>query len=212
MNPYIIVQEFEQVIAQWTGAPYAVAVESGTAALFLACQYRKTLTGSLGIVSIPARTYPSVACSVLHAGGRLAFSHQDWTGCYELSPLDIWDAALRFRRGMYTGHSGSVCLSFHIKKHLPIGRGGMVLTASSKEAAWLRRARFDGRAEQPLETDAPTMLGWNMYLTPEQAAHGLLLFNAGVSVGKFGEGYPDLRMSMQGYPDLSALPIYRPEV
>jgi dTDP-4-amino-4,6-dideoxygalactose transaminase len=36
-------------------------------------------------------------------------------------------------------------LSFHRRKHLAIGRGGMILTDDAEAAKWLRLARYDTR-------------------------------------------------------------------
>jgi dTDP-4-amino-4,6-dideoxygalactose transaminase len=196
--PYSVIRNFEESIAAWTGARYAVAVESCTAAIFLCCVYRHVKT-----VKIPKQTYPSVPCSIIHAGGRVKFTDEIWDGIYELKPYKIYDAALRFRPEMYEG--GFVCLSFHLKKHLPIGRGGMILTDNPRAYEWFKRARFDGRGECPLSSDKFTMLGWNMYLQPEQAARGLQLFQVYKSKNKFD----DLPFSEQGYPDLSKFPVYQ---
>jgi hypothetical protein len=68
-----------------------------------------------------------------------------------------------------------ICLSFHAKKTLPIGRGGAILTDSKKAYEWFKCARFDGRHEVALDNDTLAFPGWNMYMTPEQAARGLEL-------------------------------------
>ena len=200
-NPYNSVIEFEERIAKWAGSKYAVAVESGTAALFLSLMYVKEQWGGLDKIMIPKHTQPSVPCSIIHAGGKVVWSDQKWEGEYELAPLRIWDTALRFKKGMY--HDGFQCLSFHIKKHLPIGRGGMILLDDEKAVKWLKRARFDGRDPIPLMEDDFTQLGWNMYMTPEQGARGIQLFE--VIRNKVLE---DLPVKDQGYPDLSTFPIY----
>lgn len=157
-NPYNIVSDFEKRVAEWAGSKYAVAVESGTSAIFLSIQYRKFMRGDegLGVVTIPKNTYPSVPCSIIHSGGSVKFSDRNWEGIYELFPLGVWDCALRFKKGMYK--SGFQCLSFHIKKHLPIGRGGMILLDDSHAYEWLKKARFDGRSPVPLADDNFTML------------------------------------------------------
>ena len=195
--PYRVVREFEQQIAEYAGSRFAVSVESGTAAILLSCMYRH-----VGLTTIPARTYPSVPCSIILAGGSVAFHHEEWSGIYELRPYGIWDGALRFKRGMY--HGGLHCLSFHVKKHLRLERGGMILTDDPEANRWLRLARFDGRRECPL-TEQPTyeVIGLNAYLTPQQAAYGLQVFN----VIKNRE-IEDLPASEQDYPDLSQSPIY----
>lgn len=195
--PYKVVAEFERVIADYAGAKYAVAAESCSAALFLSCLYMQVKE-----VTIPARTYPSVPCAIIHAGGKVRFSDEPWSGIYELASYGIWDGALRFQRGMYAG--GLHCLSFHAKKLLPIGRGGMILTDSQEAHDWLKLARFDGREECDLSSQKEfKVLGWNAYLQPEEAARGLLLFAS----AKHKE-LPDLRVEDQGYPDLSKSGIY----
>lgn len=197
INPFRVVKEFEKTIADWAGAKYAVAVESGTAAIFLSCIYKQ-----VKIVTIPKYTYPSIPCSIIHAGGKVRFSNDKWYGIYELKPYKIIDGALRFKPKMYKG--GLHCLSFHMKKHLPIGRGGMVLTNDIKAYKWFKKARFDGREEIPLQDTKLTMLGWNMYMMPEQAVRGLQLF----STINF-QSLEDLDPAKQGYPDLSKFSIYR---
>ena len=193
--PYRIVREFENQVAAFAGSKHAVAVESCTAALFLSCVYSK-----VGKVTIPKFTYPGVACSIIHAGGTVRFSDNMWSGTYELEPYDIIDGALRFRHDMYEG--GLHCISFHMKKLLPIGRGGMILTDDSAAKEWFELARFDGRHPVPLAQDTLTVLGWNMYMTPEQAARGLQLLS-------MYKDKPDLRVEDQGYPDLSQFDIYK---
>ena len=195
--PYRVVEDFEERVAAYAGAKHAVAVESCTAALFLSCVYRK-----VGDVFIPKRTYPGVPCSIIHARGRVNFTDQEWAGTYELAPWGIVDGALRFRRDMY--HGGFHCLSFHIKKLLPMGRGGMILTDDEKARDWFRLARFDGRHPVPLKDDNFTMLGWNVYMTPDQAARGIQLFELIKN-----KSLADLSVEEQGYPDLSRYDCYK---
>ena len=69
-----------------------------------------------------------------------------------------------------------MCLSFHIKKHLKIGKGGMILTDNLDAVKWLKKAGYEGRSEGVrYQEDDIDMMGWNMYMTPIQAAHGLSL-------------------------------------
>ena len=206
MNPYKIVSDFEETIAAYAGSKYAVAVESCTAAIFLSLMYKRStglsyIAGS-NQIRIPKRTYPSIPCSIIHAGYKVLFSDDRWDGEYELFPFNIWDSALRFKRGMY--HGGFQCLSFHIKKLLPIGRGGMILTDDEAAYKWLKKARFDGRSPVPLLEDNFTMLGYNMYMPPTDAARGLQLLQA------LGDReLEDLSVEKQGYPDLSKFKIYK---
>ena len=212
-NPYLIVSDFENRLAEWCGSKYCVCVESGTAAIFLSLQYRKKQKGELGKVTIPKHTYNSVACSIIHSGGKIGFwNGLNWEGYYGIYPLDIFDAALRFKKNMYDNvmikNNGLMCLSFHIKKHLPIGRGGAILLDDAEAYEWLKLARFDGREQIPIrEQKEFKVLGWNMYMSVEQAARGIELFE--VLRRKHPDGLPDLSTEDQGYPDLSKFPIYQ---
>lgn len=91
-----------------------------------------------------------------------------------------------------------MCVSFSSTKPINIGKGGMILTDDERAAGWLRKARYCGRNEIPLMDDNFEMLGWNMYMTPEQAARGLLLF----------ENYVPKKPKLPEYPNLSAFRIY----
>ena len=191
---YEVVWEFERRVASFAGAKHGVATDSCSSALFLACKYEQ-----VGEVTLPSRTYISVPAAVVHAGGRIKFRGIHWVGVYQLYPYSIWDGAMRFKRGMYAG--GLHCVSFQSRKHIPIGKGGMVLTDDSNAASWLRRARSNGRdTSVPYSEDAITMLGWNMAMTPEQAARGLQLL----------ESYSD-RPDIEdvNYPDLRHMPVFK---
>jgi dTDP-4-amino-4,6-dideoxygalactose transaminase len=192
-NPFDIVKTFEKSVAEYANSPYAVAVDTCTIALFLCCKYLKVEE-----VTIPCKTYVSVPCSIIHAGGKIRFENYEWEGTYRLDPYPIVDGACRFRKGMYqkgTHH----CLSFQYRKHLPIGRGGMILTDDCNAAEWFRLARFSGRHEVPLTEDKPVMVGWQCYMEPERAARGLSFMM------HMKEDNPDLRFE---YPDLSQFGLY----
>lgn len=203
MQPFDAVREFEETIADYAGAPFGVAVESCTAALLLSLMYR----GVRGqAVAIPKNTYPGVPCSIVHAGGYPVFTgHWEFSNSgYWLEPWNIYDGALMFHRGMYRG--GLHCLSFHIRKHLGIGRGGMILTHDPEAVRWLKLARFDGREECPIsEQKEFTVVGLNAYMMPEQAIRGLQIFEA----IKY-KNLPDLNVNNQGYGsiDLSRSPAW----
>lgn len=151
---------------------------------------------------VPKKTYHSVPMSVLHAGGSVKFTDTKWKGDYQLKPYPIIDSAVRFKKGMYKAGEYR-CLSFQYSKHIPIGRGGMILTDSKKAADLFRLARNDGRREIQKEMDLVSSFGWNMYMTPEQAARGLSLFYWRI-YGK--KEIQDINMD---YMDLSKLPAFR---
>ena len=146
-NPYSIVQMFEEEIANYTGSPYAVSVDSCTNAVFLCCKYLEVKE-----VIMPKRTYLSIPMSVIHAGGKVKFEDKEWSGIYSLDPYPIYDSAKRLTSNMYIPNS-YMCLSFHIKKLLGIGKGGMILTDNEDAVEWFKKARYEGRSEKFYKDD-----------------------------------------------------------
>ena len=158
-NPFEIVEWFEEAIAEYTGAPYAIACDSCTDAIFLCCKYCE-VQGST--ITIPSRTYVSPPQSILQAGAHLEFEEIEWSGIYQLKPFPIYDAAKRLTSGMY----------------IP-GKGGMILTDDKKAVETIKKLRYEGRTiGLPFQDDDLGDGGWNMYMTPEQAARGLTLLMA----------------------------------
>ena len=171
-DPWDVVDLFEKNVATYAGSKYGVAVDNCTDALFLCLKY----LGAKGEITLPKRTYVSVPCSVIHAGCQVKFEDIEWSGQYQLAPYPVYDAATRMRKGMYIEDS-YYCLSFHRRKHVPIGKGGMILTNDKKEYDWLKVARYEGRHIDKLyKDDTFDVIGWNMYMPHEQAAEGLELF------------------------------------
>lgn len=195
-NPYKIVRMFEEEVANYTAAPYAVAVDSCTNAIFLCCKYLKVKK-----VIIPKHTYLSVPQSILHAGGEVIFSDERWSGIYKLKPYPIYDSAKRFTSNMYSAGT-FICLSFHVKKSLGLGKGSMILTDSYPAVGWFKQARYEGRHEVNYKDDDITMLGWNMYMSPENAARGLSLMQ------NYPEHVSDLD-EPDGYRDLTELTVFK---
>ena len=199
-NPYKIVQMFEEEIAEYTGAPYAVSIDSCTNALFLICKYLKVKT-----ITIPSKTYLSVPMSIIHAGGEVIFDQSPitnhWQGIYQLKPYPIYDSAKRFTSKMYIPGS-YMALSFHIKKKLGIGKGGMILTDNKEAVDWFKKARYEGRSEKYYKEDSVEQLGWNMYMTPQEAAQGLCLMQ------NYPEHNKDLD-ELNGYRDLTEFPVFK---
>ena len=171
-NPTEVVDIFEKKVADFCGSKYAVAVDCCSNAIFLILKY----INNPQKVKIPYFTYASVPMQILHAGYEFEFVDKKWSGTYKLDPLDVWDFAGRWTKGMYEG--GFAALSFQIKKRLPIGRGGMILCDDYDAYTWFKKACYDGRdlGKNYMEDDIE-MLGWHMYMTPEDAARGIILMD-----------------------------------
>lgn len=202
---YKVTDEFEQKLADYTGARFAVTVDNGSNALFLSLMY-ENIEGKE--VTIPSRTYPSVPCEIIHAGGKVKFEPVEGKtikGAYQLKGTNVWDSALRFTGDMYIPDS-FMCLSFTGPyKHFKLSKGGAILTDNHDAYLWFKRARYSGRRECSYHDDHLDMLGWNFYMMPELAARGLLLMNQFYNLDGSKKHNEDLELP---YPDLSKFKIY----
>jgi len=202
---YKITEEFEKKLCEYTGSKYAVCVDNQSNALFLSLHYEK-INGLE--IEIPARTYPSVPCEIIHAGGKVKFipvEGETLKGSYQLYPTKVWDCALSFTYNMYKPGT-HMCLSFTGPyKHLKLSKGGAILTDDKDAYEWFKRARYSGRRECSYHEDEFDMLGWNFYMIPELATRGLFLMNQ-----FYKQGVPlendDVELP---YPDLSKFKIYK---
>jgi dTDP-4-amino-4,6-dideoxygalactose transaminase len=192
-NPFQVVRMFEEELCEYTGAKYAVAVDSCTNALLLCLLYHQVKGQE---VIVPKRTYLSVPQSVILAGGTPVFEDVEWSGRYQLKPYPIYDSAKLLTSDMYIPGT-FMCLSFHIKKQLPIGKGGAILCDNLKAVEWFKQMRYEGRSEKNYMEDNITLSGYNFYMQPEEAARGLwLMMNYPASMPALqendGAGYRDL--------------------
>lgn len=219
-----ITADFEEALCKYTGAPFAVALDNASNALFLALYYELNVVDNLPqlTIRVPANTYPSVPCEILHAGAKVEFRpiHPNMkrfentnsyylTGAYRLHPTNVWDSALRFTHDMYMPET-HMCLSFTGPyKNLKLGKGGAILTDNEPAYRWFKKARFSGRDECSYHTDdfdKNPVIGYNFYMMPEIAARGLLL------IGQFYEqdGTPKHNEDLSlPYPDLSKFKLWQ---
>lgn len=204
-NDYEIIQLFEDKIAEYCGSKYAVSTDSCTNAIFLSLLYLKN-KGDLhtgDTITIPSRTFLSVPMTLKNLGFKVKFKDIKWSGCYRLKPTIVYDSSVRLKKNMY--ETGSIrTLSFQYRKIIPIGRGGMILTDNKDAAYLLRQMRFNGKHEDISRWDDRfEVLGWDMYMTPEQAARGIILFNEISKKDNNDCG------CWKDYPDLSKQEIFK---
>jgi len=204
MNPHQVTAEFEQAISDYTGAPYVVAVDNCSNALFLALKY-DNIKGR--VISIPSHTYPSVPCEIIHAGGIVNFlkSISTLRGAYRLDGSNVIDSSLRFTSDMYMPGTYQ-CLSFTGPyKHLKLGKGGAILTDNETAYKWFKKARFSGRNECSYHDDKFDIAGWNFYMNPIISTLGLLLMKQFYNLDGSKKVMEDIELP---YPDLSLHKIY----
>jgi dTDP-4-amino-4,6-dideoxygalactose transaminase len=155
-------------------------------------------------ITIPSKTYVSVPNQIILSNNIPVFEDYEWDGLYKLGNVPIVDAATAFYEDMYDGENYMI-LSFHLKKILNIGTGGMILTNDDEFNEWARPMIYDGRHKNTLyDDDEFECVGWHMYMTPEQAKRGLEIFNSD-KIKKYNQ-------SVGGswkYKDLSQQKIYK---
>jgi len=175
---YKVTEEFEQKLADYTGAKYAVTLDNMSNGLFL------------------------------DAGLKVGWNTVDGetiTGAYPLEGSNVWDSALTFTADMYKKET-HMCVSFTGPyKHFKLSKGGAILTDNLKAYHWFKRARYSGRRECSYHDDNLDMLGWNFYMMPELAARGLLLMNQFYNIDGSKKHQEDLTLP---YPDLSKFKVY----
>lgn len=195
-SPYQVTRDFEKALCEYTGAPFAVAVNSGTAAILLACEWHKEKY----LVTIPKKTYVSVPMAIKRSGHMVGFRDERWRGAYQLKPLPVWDCARRFTSGMYQPKQFQ-CVSFSTTKILGIEQGGAILHDNQEADRWFRRMRFDGRTEgvDPKE-DTFDVVGHHCIMLPSIAAQLMLKLH---HLPKHNEDMPE-----HEYPDLSNQPAF----
>lgn len=190
------VNEFENQVAHFFGAPYAVAVDSCTHALELCLRYQDVKHSAC-----PKHTYLSVPMTFEKLGIKYRMLDAKWKEYYHLANTNIIDAAVTWRENSYVPNT-FMCISFQFKKHLSLGRGGIILCSNQKDRDELVKLSYDGRLRAPgWEDQNIETVGYHYYMTPETARYGLSkLQSAKNKVAK--------TWSWKDYPNLTTMPIF----
>lgn len=213
-NFHEITKQFEQALCDYTGAKYCVAVDNASNGIYIALMYEKEVGNWNPIeqpISIPCRTYMSVPCEIINAGGMVNFLKKEndngkLKGAYRLNPTRVIDSALRFTADMYEENTLTILSFTGAYKHFKLSKGGAILTDDEKAYNWLKKARNSGRGEMSYHDDNFTQIGINCYMMPEVASRGLVLFNQFYNADGSKKENQDLELP---YPDLSKFSIYK---
>jgi dTDP-4-amino-4,6-dideoxygalactose transaminase len=170
-NPYDAILEFENKIAEYTGAPYCVTTDCCTHAIEIAFRLKHN-----GIrVKFPAHTYLSVLMTMHKLQATYILTDEVWREQYQFIGTNIYDSARLFKENMYIPNSLQ-CLSFGHTKPLQIGRGGCILTDDKDFYQVASKMRMDGRdifQYNPWSTQGVFELGFHYYMRPEECIRGL---------------------------------------
>lgn len=179
--------EFEEQLAEFTGAKYAVATDCCTHALELCFRLDKTTK-----TTFTPYTYLSIPMLMHKLNIDYRYNDEEWLGEYRFGLTRIWDSARRLERSMYNGDLQ--CLSFGFDKPLSIGRGGAILCNDKYDYKKLKRMSYDGRdiTISPWQTQKVFEVGYHYKPTIEEAEKGLELLKDFNGMCQYKE-YPDLR-------------------
>lgn len=202
-NDWDWVTYFENEVANYCGYNYGIACDSNSNAIRLVLHYLQITNQE---ITIPSNTYVSVPNQIILSGNRPKFENIKWEGLYPIGDTGIIDAATAFYKGMSQGYEDKyMILSFHLKKILNIGQGGMILTNDERFNEWARPMIYDGRHKNKLyQDDEFDCIGWHMYMSPESAKRGLEIFHS----DKIQEFNPHCGSS-KTYKDLREQKIYK---
>jgi len=187
------VERFEEALCEYTGARYAVACSSGTAALWLAYRALLPLSAQVGVPSI---SFVATASMVEATERDVVFSDVDkWGRMTEtygeaLVPMHMAGASVdmdslqadviiedachafgAFYKGYKVGScrkSDACCFSFHAIKTITTGGEGGAVTTNSAEA-YNKMLQLRNHGFLP-GTHTQTCIGFNFRLTEMQAA------------------------------------------
>ena len=197
-HPYQSLFDFEQALAEFTGAPFVVATDCCTHALKVVMEKEDPDA----LYKIPHRTYISVPMMMTNLGNYIEFDDTPWHGEYQIGPSNVWDSALTCEPGMYKGDGAIQCLSFGPGKPLELFHGGAILLDDGDLAHQLAMRCRDGRDVRtvPWENQRRWALGYHYPMRLETAEAGLekLETFTGATLTK---RYPDLREVYEGNYD-----------
>jgi hypothetical protein len=191
-----IVTKFEQQVAEFFGAPYAIAVDSCTHGVELALRYTNA-----DYIRVPNRTYLSIPFLADKLNIDLFWKDEQWVDYYYLTD-QVVDAAVLWKKDSYIP-STFMGVSFQYQKHLSLGRGGIILTDDQNAAVQLKKMSYDGRIpnvpwrEQNIDT-----IGYHYYMTPEVAQNGLDKLSEAINT-------PPRQWVVSDWPDLTQMSIFK---
>jgi dTDP-4-amino-4,6-dideoxygalactose transaminase len=187
---------FENKVAEFFGAPYAIAVDSCTHGIELALR----LTDAK-LITVPKRTYLSIPFLAEKLKINRVWKDENWVDYYYLTSTVI-DAAVLWKPKSYIPNT-FMGISFQYQKHLSLGRGGVLLCDNIDDAQELKRMSYDGRLPNiPWREQNISSVGYHYYMTPETAQLGLDKLPAAII-------NEPRQWTVNDWPDLTQMDIFK---
>jgi dTDP-4-amino-4,6-dideoxygalactose transaminase len=196
MSNFYTVNEFEIKIAEFFGAPYAIAVDSCTHGIELALRYTK-----VDHMTVPKRTYLSIPFLAEKLWIDRFWKDENWADYYYLTDKVI-DAAVLWKSKSYIPNT-YMGISFQYQKHLSLGRGGILLCDNQQDYLNLKKMSYDGRLPNtPWRDQDIDIVGYHYYMTPETAQLGLDKLESAIST-------EPRQWKVTDWPDLTQMNIFK---
>lgn len=190
------VNEFEKSIAEYFGAPYGIATDCCTHAIELSLIYTNANN-----ITVPEHTYLSVPMTAIKLRLEWEWKQEYWRDFYSIGNTNIIDAAVMWKQNSYIPGT-FMCVSFQYKKHLNIGKGGIILTDDRTAYEDLIKLSYDGRTrDRPWAQQSINSIGYHYYMTPETALLGLERFSQVKDLKPKAWGW-------ENYPNLQTMPVF----
>ena len=192
------VKLFEDKVAGFFGAPYAIAVDCCTHGVELCLRHQNIST-----ITVPKRTYISIPFLSAKLNLLLEWKDEEWKDYYRVNDhfKPIYDAAVLWKKDSYIAGS-FMCLSFQFQKHLSLGRGGMILCDTREDAVKLKKMTYDGRLPNiPWREQDINTVGYHYYMTPETAQLGIDKLDKAIET-------PPREWVVSDWPDVSKMEVF----
>ena len=197
------IEELEAKVAEFFGAPYAVAVDCCTHGIELCLRLLQEGDKFDYVYTCPTHTYLSIPMTFEKLNLDWHFVEEKWEDYYVIGNTNIIDAAVLWKKDSYIP-SSIMCVSFQAKKHLSLNKGGMILCDDVESADILRQIRYDGRPDlnRPWADQKIQLFGYHYQMTYETAEIGLdKLPDAIAKIPR--------KWTYKDYPDLSRYDIFQ---
>ena len=190
------IHEFETKISEFFGSPYAIAVDCCTHGIELCLIHTKSPE-----ITIPKHTYISIPFLSKKLNIDLIWKDENWVDFYYITE-NIIDAAVLWKKNSYISGTFMV-ISFQFRKHLSLGRGGIILTDSEESYNTLKKMSYDGRhPDIPWRDQNIDMMGYHYYMTPETAELGLTKLPDAILS-------EPIKWTINDWPDLTKMDIFK---
>ncbi len=175
-----VVTDFEQAIAEFVGAKYAVSFNSATSAIFLsAITHRED--NKVTEFNTPSIMPPVVPNALITSGNRVFFNdNTSWVGgsytLHDYGDFKIIDSAQRLEKDQFSEASPDDLMVFSFYPTKPVGScdGGMIVSNDENKIGLLKEASINGMSFSNNNWERKVKFpGYKMYMNSIQADIGL---------------------------------------